>query len=156
MITFEKATPADAAILTEVQTRCFDHDTRRYLNQPSGGPPGYDSVGWQIQHMQRGMYYKILSDGQIIGGIIVFRLGKGHYELGRIYLDPDYQDQGIGTQAMGFIESQFPDAVRWTLDTPVWATRNHHFYEKLGYVKVREDDAYGERLCFYEKRWSGG
>jgi GNAT superfamily N-acetyltransferase len=151
IITFERAIPVDAVALTEVQTRTFDDDSRRFLGQPSGGPPGYDSVGWQVQRMQRGAdYYKILADGQIVGGMIVFKPGPDTMVLGRIYVDPDFQDRGIGTQAMAWVEAQYPGAQTWRLDTPTWATRNHHFYEKLGYKRVRVVAA--EENVEYEKR----
>jgi GNAT superfamily N-acetyltransferase len=152
MITFEKAILLDAEKLTEVQTRCFDDDSKRFLGTECGGPPGYDSVDWQRQMIQHGIYYKILYNGQIIGGIIAYPTHDGQYEIGRIYLDPDFQNQGIGKQAMAFTEGLYPEAKRWTLDTPSWAVRNHHFYENLGYIKVREEAAHGEeRLYFYEK-----
>ena len=151
MIRFEEATPADAPALTAVQKRTFDDDSRRFAGQPSGGPPGYDSVRWQIEIMRKAAaYYKMLADGQIVGGIIVFDLGGGHFELGRIWIDPAFQDQGTGAAAMQFIEQAHPQARRWTLDTPAWATRNHHFYEKMGYAKVREDNGF----YYYEKRLS--
>lgn len=155
MITFEKATLLDAEKLTEIQTRCFDDNSRRFLGKERGGPPGYDSIDWQRQAIQKASYYKILADGQIIGGMILYAVNKceGHYEIGRIYLDPGFQNQGIGKQAMAFAEGLYPDAKKWTLDTPSWATRNHHFYEGLGYVKVREEAAHSEeRLFFYEKQ----
>jgi GNAT superfamily N-acetyltransferase len=155
MITFEKAAVVDAGALTEVQTRAFDDDSRRFADQPSGGPPGYDSFEWQIKMMNRAMYYKILADAQVIGGLIIFNMGRGYYVLGRIYIAPDFQDQGIGTRAMQFIEETFP-ARKWTLETPSWATRNHHFYEKVGYVKVREVEEHGEVGFLYEKRLTGG
>ena len=157
MIRFEQATPADAPALAEVQTRTFDDDSRRFAGQPCGGPPGYNSAAWQIDMLRRATaYYKILSDDQIIGGIIVFNLKPGHYELGRIYLDPAFQDRGIGQQAIRFIEQAHPDAVRWTLGTPSWAARNHHFYEKVGYVKTREVQD-GDMIEFrYEKRIAPG
>lgn len=151
MITFVKATPADAPALTAVQTRCFDDDSRRFLGRETGGPPGYDSVDWQIEYMQRGHYYTIRANGQIIGGMIIFHMKGGHYVLGRIYLDPDFQNQGIGTQAMMFIETEFPRSTTWSLDTPAWATRNHHFYEKLGYVKVGEQGSGEDREFNYKK-----
>lgn len=153
MIRFEKATPADAPALTAVQARTFDDDSRRFGGQPRGGPPGYDSTAWQIDIMRKATaYYKILSDDQVIGGIILFNFRPGQYELGRIYVDPDFQNRGIGQQAMQFIEDAHPDAVRWTLETPSWATRNHHFYEKVGYVKTGEVKA-GRMAAFrYEKR----
>ncbi len=149
MIRFEKAKPKDAEILTEVQTRTFDDDSQRFAGKPSGGPPGYDSVEWQIRMMKRGMYYKILAEDRIIGGFIIFDMRKRHYNLGRIYIDPDFQNQGIGTQAMEFMERAFPLVKKWSLGTPRWAYRNHHFYEKMGYIKVGEDPR-GDFL--YEKR----
>ena len=139
MIEIKKATLKDAARLTEIQTRTFDDDNKL---KPPGcsmeGPPGYDSVDWNAGWIAKTPYYKILFDGQIVGGIIVFALGEGLYELGRIYVDPDFQNQGIGQQAVRQMFGAFPEAQKWTLGTPSWAIRNQHFYEKMGFVRVRE------------------
>ena len=154
MIELKPASPVDAVELTDVQMRSFDTDSRAHGLGERGGPPGYDSVAWQIDMMQRGQYFKLVDGARIIGGAIVFDYGCGHFELGRIYLDPEFQNRGLGSSMMQLIEQQFPSAERWTLDTPHWAMRNHHFYEKLGYVKVREetiDELGGLRLFFYEK-----
>jgi len=86
-----------------------------------------------------GEYYKILDDYRIIGGIIAFDKGKGHYNLGRIFIHPDYQNKGIGAQAIEFIENTLPQATRWTLGTPRWNKRTQHFYQKMGYVKIGAD-----------------
>ncbi len=51
---------------------------------------------------------------------------------------------------MRFIEATYP-AARWSLNTPVWAIRNQHFYEKLGYRKGEEFIANDIRLVEYEK-----
>jgi GNAT superfamily N-acetyltransferase len=97
--------------------------------------------------------YKIVEGERIIGGIVVFLKGNGHYHLDLLFIAPPYHDRGIGTQAMRFIEDTYP-ATRWTLDTPIWAIRNIHFYEKLGYVKVREFADDDTTLIAYEKRIS--
>jgi len=34
----------------------------------------------------------------------------------------------------------FPEATTWTLGAPSWAIRNQHFYEKMGFVRVRETE----------------
>jgi GNAT superfamily N-acetyltransferase len=150
MVTFEKAKPADAKALALASWKAFDHDI--HYGAPSvGGPPGYRSDKWQGKMMHIGQYYKIVVDGQIVGGIIAFPQERATCNLGRIFVHPDYQNQGIGTQAMTFIEGQFPDAHKWTLDTPAWATRNHHFYEKVGYVKVGEEGPADDRGFLYEK-----
>lgn len=78
-------------------------------------------------------------------------MGEGHYHLGVIFIDPAYHNQGIGTQAMHFIEKTYL-AKRWTLDTPKYAIRNQHFYEKFAYIKVREFEPDDDiTLIAYEK-----
>ena len=153
MVGFEKANFKDAQELVSIQVRTFDDDARKFNKTEKGGPPGYDSVDWQIEMMKNALYYKILNEGKIIGGIIVFLIDKGHYELGRIYIDPAFQNRGIGFKAMSFLESNFKDATKWTLGTPEWAIRNHYFYEKAGFKKVGEEGPLPEGLMEirYEK-----
>jgi len=147
MIRFEKATPEDAVVLTEISKRAFDNDVNYGAPGP-GGPWGYDSVENQIQMINGTPYYKILFGDAIIGGIVVIVQKDGKYNLMRMFIEPDYQNQGIGAQAVEFIFREFPDANVWTLDTPAWNLRTRHFYEKLGFQidKIENNDV------FYEKK----
>ncbi len=150
-ITFEKATADDVETLVKLQIAAFHEDARIYPDIKMGGPPGYDSVSETLAKIKQGNFYKILADGQIIGGLAVFNMGRGHFHLDVIFIDPAYHNSGIGTQAIHFIERTYP-AKKWTLNTPGYATRNHHFYEKLGYVKVGEEPFSYFTLIDYEKR----
>jgi RimJ/RimL family protein N-acetyltransferase len=149
MIRCVKAKPADTETLARVSERAFHSDIRH--GAPGlGGPPGYDSAAWQAKMMRMADYYKILVDDQLAGGMVVWRKGTRHYELGRIFIDPDFQNQGIGTQAMEFLWETYPLAKRWTLDTPAWNLRTRRFYEKLGFDEIGQD-AHG--LLLFE-RWT--
>lgn len=136
-----------------MQKRTFDKDSSLFLGIPEGGPPGYDSAEWQLDMMKSAEYYKIISDADVIGGFIVFGLKDNSFELGRIYIDPIFQNKGYGKAAMNYIFDLFPEASKWILDTPSWAVRNQYFYEKLGFVKKAESDpdADGHRMFFYER-----
>lgn len=141
MITIKRATRADAKELTNIQTRTFEEDDK--LKPPGcsmGGPPGSDSVDWNSVWIKKTPYYKILFDDQIVGGLIIFDPGEGVYELGRIFVDPDYQNLGIGQKAVKWMFITFPQVKKWILGTPSWAIRNQHFYEKMGFVKVKETE----------------
>ncbi|WP_340021800.1 GNAT family N-acetyltransferase [Paenibacillus sp. FSL K6-1096] len=154
MLTFEFAEPQDAAVLADVQKRTFNDDARRYQNKDEDGPPGYDSVSWQAEQMQQGHYYKLLDNGKIIGGMIIFPSpSEEECHLGRIFIDPLYQNQGFGHEAMHFLLAKYPAAKRWTLDTPSWAVRNHHFYEKHGFVRTGEiyDAESSQSIWEYER-----
>jgi len=150
-VTFEHATPADAEDLVKVQIAAFHDDARLYPGVGFGGPPGYDSIDVMHQKIQEGNYYKIVLDGQIVGGLGVFDKGAGHFHLDVLYIDPAYHNRGVGSQAIQFIEETYP-ATKWTLDTPDYAVRNHHFYEKFGYVKVGQQEFPDITLLAYEKR----
>jgi GNAT superfamily N-acetyltransferase len=150
-VSFERATAADAEALVAVQVAAFHSDAVAYPGVEVGGPPGYDSVEDALRKIARHPYYKIVRDGRIVGGIVVFDRGEGHFHLDLIYLDPKHHGRGIGTQAMQFLERTHR-GTRWTLDTPSYALRNRHFYENLGYVKVGESAHADITLFAYEKR----
>jgi RimJ/RimL family protein N-acetyltransferase len=144
MIELFRAEPIDAERLAFVSERAFHSDI--HCGAPKlGGPTGYKSAAWQEKMMEVGDYYKILLEGEIVGGIIVFRKERLRCELGRIFVDPDFQNQGIGTQAFGLLWARYPFAKRWVLGTPAWNVRNQHFYKKLGFVELGDDGRGGLR-----------
>ena len=78
------------------------------------------------------------ADDRIVGGMILFDLQKygqpsGHWNLGRMWVDSRFHNQGIGQEAIRQMFERYPEAVCWRLETPEWAIRNHHFYEKAGF-----------------------
>ena len=137
-VAFPKAVARDAGALALASKRAFDNDLNYGALGP-GGPQGYDSAAWQKGMMRRADYYKIVLEGEIAGGIIVFRTGVRQYELGRIFVLPEHQNKGIGTRAMGFLWDAYPLAKRWTLGTPAWNQRTRHFYSKVGFSEVGRD-----------------
>lgn len=152
MIRFENTVDADAEALATVQKRAFDSQIPEDM-QEIGGPPGYDSAEWQLEMMHRGPYMKILVDEQIIGGIILTLTEPDHCHVDRIFLDPAYHSQGIGTQAFAWLEHTYPSVQLWTLRTAAFQLRNQRFYEKLGYRKTGEKEVIPRLILIeYEKR----
>jgi RimJ/RimL family protein N-acetyltransferase len=138
-VTLRKANPDDAAALAAISQRAFDSDIDFGAPGP-GGPPGYDDPAWQRRMMRTGDYYAVLSDGELVGGTMVSRMGDGVFELTRIFLDPARYRQGIGTRAMALTMERYPEARRWILDTPTWNSRSRAFYLHLGF------EEYGRRM----------
>ena len=165
-VRFARATIDDIVQLTRIMTKAFDDDAIKFKGDPNGGgPPGYDDgsflMKWGFHGYAQcppGHLYKIILETlkgyESIGAFVVFLgcdVGKPGYNiLGTIFVSPEWQNQGVGSQAMQYIFSIFP-AKRWELGTPEWATRNHHFYEKHGFVKIKEvlDSELDEENCAY-------
>jgi ribosomal protein S18 acetylase RimI-like enzyme len=147
----QRAGPEDAAELATISKRAFDGDIAYGAPGPEpGGPPGYDSPDWQARVMtwHGATYFKIVSEGRLIGGAICFAQSGDRVHLGRVYLEPALQNQGLGRRAMALVMAEYPAARLWTLETPEWNQRTQHFYERVGFTKVRTD-AEG---CHYEMR----
>jgi GNAT superfamily N-acetyltransferase len=148
-LSFEEMTEDDLPELTEVMTRAFDDDARRHRGLEKGGPEGYDNGDffrtWLLPY-EESVGYKILCEDKLIGGIIVWILPEGHNILGTIFVDPPYQDRGVGTQTWEFIEATYPETKSWRLVTPTWAIKNHHFYRvKCGFTEVESDPVIGSQ-----------
>ncbi len=142
-----KAQQEDAKALMETSKAAFNDDVN-YGATSVGGPPGYTSTNWHLRMILTCDTYKIMhfdklndqsDNGRFVGGIVVYEKGYRHMELGRMWIHPDFQNQGVGGQAIQFLEEAYPDAKLWTLDTPKWNKRNHHFYQKMGYELTGEE-----------------
>ena len=79
--------------------------------------------------------YHIVSEGKIIGGIIV----KPDQETQRnsvdlFYMNNAVQGKGLGLAAWQAVEAHYPETKVWELFTPYFEKRNLHFYiNKCGF-----------------------
>jgi len=156
-VRLEVASVEDAGPLTVIAALAF-FDDRKWIPpkilepmlaeaDPSKGPPhvSYEWTRRVLQSIHEGhivgapdtTYYKVvLGESRAVGGLFIVSrtdLGEGEWRCEGIYVDPDYQDRGIGQKVFRAMYRLHPDAVRWSLGTPEWAVRNHHFYEKMGF-----------------------
>ena len=141
-LSFVLMSESDITDLTPLMKRAFDDDAQKHLGKESGGPPGYDNGDffrtWLLPYKES-VGYKILAGEVLIGGIIVWILPEGNNILGTIFVDPAFQDQGVGFNTWQFIEDTFPETLSWRLGTPVWAIKNHYYYEICGFIQVDSD-----------------
>ena len=152
-VTIEFAEIEDTNFLTQTCRKAFDSDVD-YGEPSPGGPPGYDSVKWNVDKIKNQYldYYKILNDGEIIGGFIVGNRGPGYQVCERIWVDPDQMRKGVGTQSFDLIWEKYPSADLWVLGTPEWNTRTNPFYQSIGFKQIGKTHDYSWDGIYYEKR----
>ncbi len=76
---------------------------------------------------------KVVEDRKIVGSVRAFEKNGTCY-IGKLIVDPDYSNRGIGKKLMGAIEKCFK-GVRYELFTGHLSEKNLAFYQKLGYKK---------------------
>lgn len=147
-IKYERATIDDVEALINVRNQCFYSDYVKY-----GECPGYNiSKENMTKKISNNISYKIICDNKIVGNISVTDNNDNTYYLGCLCVIPDYENQGIGQESLRFIESEFPNATVWTLETPADKERNHYFYKKASYTIVKEYMSGSVKLVLFEKK----
>jgi RimJ/RimL family protein N-acetyltransferase len=131
----------DAKSLRDSQVKTFKDDNKnKSEGKAMGFPPGCDSIKWNSDRILENEVYKITCDGMLVGGFIIFTYGKNKKEIGRVWIEPEYQNKGIGKKAFDILFKTVQSKTEWKLETPDWAVRNHHFYEKVGFKKIGETE----------------
>ena len=87
------------------------------------------------QSINNGKAYRILLDGEKVGGVVVSidkAFLRGELEL--LFVKPDVHSKGIGYAAWCLIEKMYPEIIVWETCTPYFEKRNIHFYvNKCGF-----------------------
>lgn len=147
----------DIEVYTEIMKLAFNDDSKRHLNEESGGPPGYDDGSFlrEFALHKDSVAYKVLKDDTPVGLIIVWIKSDGNNYLGNMFVHPKYQGRGIGFKMWKYIEAKYDKTKSWSTETPGFSKTNHHFYiNKCGFYLVKIDnpmDKYNESYLLEKK-----
>ena len=129
-IEFRKAGLPDAELLIHIYNSAFYNDYIRY-----GVCPAYGKTKEMMeQSIMETPKFLIMDNSRPVGCVSCKGTGNGIYEIGCLCVIPEYQGKGIGTAAMEFIKTHYPDWKMITLVTPADKAENVRFYsEKCGF-----------------------
>ena len=149
-IQVEKASIDDAKRILEIQKVAFLDQARIYNNYQL--PPLTQSLESIENEFNEKTFLKVILKSQIIASVR-FKVNDGYVTVDRIVVEPEYQNQGIGTKLLKEIESRVPNAVALQLFTGKKSDRNIYLYKKMGYkvIKNQRTDQ-GIELLYMEKK----
>ncbi len=142
-VTLVKVENVDAKAIKELMCIVYEDELKQWFvgREDELYIPGYDSVAMQQYHTWDDKYYKIMYEDESLAGVLLLSTtGREHGRIDRLYILPEYQGKGIGSQALAIVESIYSKVKVWTLETTKFSPRNHYFYEKNGYQLVQEDE----------------
>ena len=79
------------------------------------------------QFIDSGEAYRIMHEGQPVGGVII-SVDGGHGNLEILFVSPKVHSRGIGYAAWCAVEQLHPEVTVWETVTPYFEKRNIHFY----------------------------
>jgi GNAT superfamily N-acetyltransferase len=152
MLKLKRVEENDLARLIAIKRRAFEDELERYDFMADD----IVSPMWHKVMMKQSIYYKVLEDGNIVGGINIFKdANSGQCFLSCLFIDKHLQNKGYGSEVMDMLQGLHCYVTKWSLETPEMSTQTHHFYEKMGYVHVGnivpEGAPEGFTLRIYEK-----
>lgn len=129
-LSYRRAVKEDTDLLIGLYNQSFYEDFVRY-----GECPAYGKTKKQMQRSMETFPKDIIFCGDTPAGVIsVNNKGCGEYYVGCLCVIPEYQKQGIGTQAMTHFLETCPDWKRISLITPRDKDGNIYFYtQKCGF-----------------------
>jgi GNAT superfamily N-acetyltransferase len=133
---------------TEMSKRSFEDDSLKFMTG-IGGPPGYQDVYFTKKmaiHCDVFLIYAEEENFIPVAGLISYPV-RGKRELGRLFVDPNYQKRGYGIELMKQVEKMYPEEI-FQLDTPKQNYRTNCFYPKCGYEAVATDNEF----VYYQKK----
>jgi predicted N-acetyltransferase YhbS len=130
------AETGDAPAILELQKLAYLSEARIYDDYSL--PPLHQTLEQLVADITGQTVLKAVLDGRIVGSVRA-RLDRGTCFIGRLIVEPELQNQGIGTTLMLRIHDHFAQAERFELFTGVASERPLHLYRKLGYRACRTE-----------------
>ena len=137
-----------APMLALTSQRAYEKAAEDHSKEP-WGPRGYKSAKDQLYYIEKLETYSILYDEIIVGGLVVSDNGFGVKEVVRLFVDPDFQGNGIASAALSKL-FEISEAKAWTVGSIKWNEANQGFLEKNGFTRVGEIKG-DEPYVWYQK-----
>ena len=155
MLSLNFATQIDLVQLRDIAMSAFAEDE---IYRPDGiyegDPPGLDTIEKHEEWLNSKTYLKCSKNGDIVGSCIL-QIDGENGEIFGLHVGQQHMNSGIGSWIINEIQRMFPQISTWTLTTPDYATRNHHFYIKNGFTLNQitpKDPSLGFGFYKYTKR----
>jgi ribosomal protein S18 acetylase RimI-like enzyme len=151
-ITIRRAVTADAAAILALQKEAYQSEAELYGE--SNVPPLKQTLDEMIDDIRTTTVLAACRGAEIVGSVRVRVDDEGTAHIGRLIVEPDCQNRGLGSRMLAEVETFFSNAKRFELFTGHKSLRNLHLYGKMGYVEF-DQKIVGSNLTLIYLRKNG-
>lgn len=151
MYNIQKADNEDLVEILSLQKKAFA-EVARLMNKYDL-PPLLQTIEELQNEYEQGVILKYLSEeNKIIGSVRGFSDKNNICHIGKLVVDPDYQNQGIGKILMCEIEKRFLSCDTFTLFTGDETPNTLFLYKKIGYQIIGKQNMENINMFLMEKQ----
>ncbi len=148
-VIIERATVDDVEAILALQKKAYQSEAAIYNNFRI--QPLLESLSEIEDEFMDHVFLKAVNGENIIGSVRAF-MEEDTCMIGKLFVHPDFQNLGIGTQLMQEIERIHDGAGRFELFTGFKSERNIYLYKKLGYKVFKTEKVSDSfELLYFEK-----
>jgi N-acetylglutamate synthase-like GNAT family acetyltransferase len=129
-INIRNAELEDLSIILSLQKKAYLSEARIYNDYTI--PPLTQDINSITEEFNQGVILKAVNGNTIIGSIRAYQ-SNGTCFIGKLIVDKDFQNNGIGLALIKRIEEKFMDVLRHELFTGNKSEKNLFLYKKIGY-----------------------
>lgn len=137
-IQIQPAIKSDLKEILQLQKDCYFTEAKIYNDFSI--PPLKQELSSLEEDFENQVVLKGEAGGKIIASVRAYAKNKTCF-IGRLIVQRDYQNKGIGKKMMKAIEAAFPNCKRYELFTGFNSEKNLYLYTKLGYREFKREKA---------------
>ncbi len=134
-IKITKASFDDLREILLLQKQAFGSEADIYKDFDES-PPLLQTLEEITKEFSEQIFLKAILENELVGSVRGFQVDETIF-IKRLVVNPQYQNQGIGTKLMKSIEGSFKDNKRYELFTGHKSIRNLYLYYKMGYKEFK-------------------
>jgi ribosomal protein S18 acetylase RimI-like enzyme len=115
-------------------------------------PPLLQTLEELTKEFSESIILKAVLGDFIVGSVRGFQVDETVF-IKRLIVNPNYQNQGIGTKLMKSIEDSFKNHKRYELFTGHKSNRNLHLYQKIGYKEFKRIPIHENLTMIYLEKY---
>ena len=146
-----KASFADLKTILVLQKQAFLSEADIY-NDFDISPPLLQTLEELTKEFSESIILKAVLGDFIVGSVRGFQVNETVF-IKRLIVNPNYQNQGIGTKLMKSIEDSFKNNKRYELFTGHKSKRNLHLYQKIGYKEFKRIPIHENLTMIYLEKY---
>jgi len=146
-----KASFEDLKTILVLQKQAFLSEADIY-NDFDISPPLLQTLEELTKEFSESIILKAVLGDFIVGSVRGFQVDETVF-IKRLIVNPNYQNQGIGTKLMKSIEDSFKNNKRYELFTGHKSKRNLHLYQKIGYKEFKRIPIHENLTMIYLEKY---